>query len=227
MENYDNSNEIKAILVGQSGVGKTNLIQTCIGEKFDSCSAPTMYCSFRQKRFNIQEKEYIVNLWDTCGQEFYKSINQMFYRNAEIVIFVFDITKKASLIDIDNWITIVKEELGTNITCGLVGNKKDLFLNAQVDEDEAIEFAKKRGMQCKYVSAKTEPKSFSEFLQKLMTDPISANKLKDPTDNTENIINNNLTLLNKKRGMTIKLVHNKSDKNITIGNKKSKFFWFC
>ena len=185
-----------------------------------------MNCSFRQKRFNIQEKEYIVNLWDTYGQEFYKSINQMFYRSAEIVIFVFDITKKASLIDIDDWITIVKEELVTNITCGLVGNKKDLFLNAQVDEDEGIEFAKKRGMQCKYVSAKTELKSFSEFLQKLMTDPISANKLKDPTDNTENVKNNNLTLLNKKRGMTIKLVHNKSDKIQLIKIKKVNFFIF-
>ena len=236
MENFDNSNEIKAILVGKSGVGKTNLINTCAGFAFNSSSVPTMNNTFLQKRFNINKKEYIINLWDTISQEQYNSVNRLFYRNAEIVIFVFDVTKRDSLEELDHWIDIIKEELGTNFVCGIVGNKNDLFLDAQVNEDEANEFAKQRGMKCQFVSAKTDPNRFSEFIEKLITEPISANKLKDPKDITNNNNNNNdsnntnMTVLNKKRGQSIKLVSQKAnsiDKNNDNKNSRSKSFWFC
>ena len=232
MENLDNSDEIKAIIVGKSGVGKTCLINTCAGFKFDSSSTPTMNNSFLQKKFIINKKEYIINLWDTISQEAYNSVNRLFYRNAEIVIFVFDVTNKESLEQVDYWIGLVKEELGTNFVCGIVGNKNDLFLDAKISEEEANDFAQKRGMKCQFVSAKTDPERFSEFLKKLITEPVSANRLKDPKDNNGNNNSNNInmTLLNKKRGNSIRLESQKKakgDNNKHKNNNNSKSFWFC
>ena len=232
MESLDNSDEIKAIIVGKSGVGKTSLINTCAGFKFDPTSAPTMSNSFLQKRFEINKKEYIINLWDTISQEAYNSVNRLFYRNAEIVIFVFDVTNKESLEQLDHWIGIIKEELGTNFVCGVVGNKNDLFLDAKITEEEANDFAQKRGMKCQFVSAKTDPERFSEFLKKLITEPISANRLKDPKDdngNNKDSNNINMTVLNKKRGKSIKLKIKKKaiDDRNKHKNNNSKSFWFC
>ena len=108
---------------------------------------------------------------------------------------MFDITKKDSLEELDHWSDIIKEELGTNFVCGLVGNKNDLFLDAEVNEDEANEFAKQRGMKCQFVSAKTDSNRFSEFIEKLLPEPISANKLKGQKDITNNNNNNDSNFL--------------------------------
>ena len=245
-----NTNEIKAILIGDSGVGKTCLINTCAGFNFDSKPSLTMNCSFIQKRFNINNKEYIVTLVDTIGQESYLSVNKMFYRGSEVVIFVFDITNKESLYGLDFWIKNVLEELGTNFACGLVGNKNDLFLDAKVSEEEAKKYASSKGIKCKMCSAKTDPESFSDFLEQLITQPLSQNKLKidteksdknendkkdnnkdnqkDKNDKVNKELNSNIAVINKKRGASIKL---KPDKNqnekgsssSTSNNKKTSF----
>ena len=231
MKTIDNNDEIKAILVGKPGVGKTNLINTCAGFKFCLNSTPTMASTFVQKKFYINNKEYTVNLWDTISQEHYDSISRIFYKNSEIVVFVFDITKKDSLEDLDRWIRIIREELGTNFVCGIVGNKNDLFLESQVTEEEANEFAQKRGMKCQFVSAKTDPDRFSEFLEKLITEPISANKLRDPKDTNNNDSNNTkMTVLTKKRGHSILLKPEKKLNNDKDNNKKNnsnKSFLSC
>ena len=220
----DNSNEIKAILVGKSGVGKTNLINTCGGFPFNSSSTPTTTNTFIQKRFTIDKKEYIINLWDTMGQEQYLSINKIFYKGAEIVIFVFDITDKESLYDIDNWIKTIKEEIGSNFVCGIVGNKKDLFLKEQVNEEEAAKYAKSKGIKCKILSCKTSPNAFPDFLKQIITEPMCENKLKsDNEGKNSNYVrqNSNMTVLNRKRGVTIKLQKTEK-KQENKGNK-----WFC
>ena len=247
-----NSNEIKAILIGDSGVGKTCLINTCAGFDFDSKLSLTMNCSFVQKRFNINNKEYIVNLWDTNGQECYFSVNKMFYRGSEVVIFIFDITNKESLYGLDKWIKNVIEELGTNFSCGIVGNKNDLFLDAKVSEEEAKKYASSKGIKCIMCSAKTDPVSFSNFLEQLITQPISQNKLKINTDKSdknennkndnkkenqidkdENInkeINSNIAVITKKRGASIKLKPDrKQSDNGSSSSRKSnnKFKSFC
>ena len=236
MESNNNSNEIKTILVGQSGVGKTCLINTCAGFEFDSRPSLTMNCSFVQKKFNINKKEYIVNLWDTIGQEDYFSVNKMFYRGSEIVILVFDITNKESLYDLDKWIKILIEELGTNFACGIVGNKTDLFLDAKVSNKEAKEYASSKGIKCKMCSAKTDPQSFSDFLKQLIIEPISQNKLKNDKDKIENDKNDNkkeikeknennckITVLNKKRGASIKLKKDNNQNERKSIRRKRKF----
>ena len=117
MTNNDDKEEIKAILVGDPGVGKTNLINTCIGKPFDPRSNSSITTSFVEKQFIINNKEYNINLWDTASQEHYKSMNHLFYRGSEIVIFVFDVTSEESLSNLEFWIKNVKDELGQNVVC--------------------------------------------------------------------------------------------------------------
>ena len=208
-----NNDEIKAILVGKSGVGKTNLINTCAGDKFDPSTTPNITTNLRQKKFEINNKEYVINLWDTMGQETYLSINKIFFKGAEIVIFVFDITKKDSFDKLDFWIENVVEILGTDFACGIVGNKNDLFLEAEVTEEEVKKYANSKGIKYKLVSAKTDPESFSEFLEILIKEPMNKNKLKkskndnkDNKDNKEKELNNdNENFTTRKKENSIKL----------------------
>ena len=208
-----NNDEIKAILVGKSGVGKTNLINTCAGDKFDPSTTPNITTNLRQKKFEINNKEYVINLWDTMGQETYLSINKIFFKGAEIVIFVYDITKKDSFDALDFWIKNVVEILGTDFACGIVGNKNDLFLEAEVTEEEVKKYADSKGIKFKLVSAKTDPERFSEFLEILIKEPMNKNKLKkskndnkDNKDNKEKELNNdNENFTTRKKENSIKL----------------------
>ena len=89
-------NEIKIILIGNSGVGKTNLINTSIGLNFNHVENTTASSSFVAKEFIINDEKYTANLWDTAGQEAYRGITQLFFRGSEIVILVYDICSPTS-----------------------------------------------------------------------------------------------------------------------------------
>ena len=225
MSNKDNYHEIKAILVGKSGVGKSNLINTCVGDKFDPSSTPTIANSLRQKKFEINNKVYVINLWDTMGQETYLSINKIFFKGAEIVIFVYDITKKDSFDALDFWIRNVVEILGTDFACGIVGNKNDLFLEAEVTEEEVKKYADSKGIKFKLVSAKTDPERFSEFLEILIKEPMNKNKLKkskndnkDNKDNKNNKDNKEKELNNDNENFTTR----KKENSIKLDAKQTK-----
>ena len=165
----DEKSEIKAILIGNPGVGKTNLINTCLGMDFDSQYISTSSGSFRTKKIIIDDKLYTVNLWDTAGQETYKAITKIFIKNSQIVIFVYDITDIHSFKELDEWIEMCKQNLDQNeYISGIVGNKFDLFLKEQIPEKEARQFAQDRGMKFALVSAKDNPEAFEIFLKELI-----------------------------------------------------------
>ena len=165
----DEKSEIKAILIGNPGVGKTSLINTCLGMDFDSQYISTSSGSFRTKKIIIDDKLYTVNLWDTAGQETYKAITKIFIKNSQIVIFVYDITDIHSFKELDEWIEMCKQNLDQNeYISGIVGNKFDLFLKEQIPEKEARQFAQDRGMKFALVSAKDNPEAFEIFLKELI-----------------------------------------------------------
>ena len=165
----DEKSEIKAILIGNPGVGKTSLINTCLGMDFDSQYISTSSGSFRTKKIIIDDKLYTVNLWDTAGQETYKAITKIFIKNSQIVIFVYDITDIHSFKELDEWIEMCKQNLDPNeYISGIVGNKFDLFLKEQIPEKEARQFAQDRGMKFALVSAKDNPEAFEIFLKELI-----------------------------------------------------------
>ena len=161
---------IKAILIGDVFVGKTSLINVSIGLDFNPTEKATISSTYVEKKITIDSQKYCINLWDTAGQETLKSLTKLFFKGSQIVIFVYDITDKKSFVGLKQWVEEVEKIIENKYVCGIVGNKKDLYSKEQVNEDEAIEYAKSKGMKFKLVSAKDNPKLFNDFLEELVKD---------------------------------------------------------
>ena len=151
-----NGEAIKAVLIGNSGVGKTCISQRYINESFENQPGSTLGASYFQKLLEIDEKPVRLDIWDTAGQERYRSMGKMFYKDAHIVLFIYDITDEKSFIELkDVWYNELKKTGEKNTVLAVVGNKSDLYLNEKVEENEARKWAKEIGAIFGLVSAKT------------------------------------------------------------------------
>ena len=185
-EEEDDDDEIKVILIGETGTGKTSLINTSIGLEFKQKLESTHSSSIIQKTITIKDKSYTINLWDTIGQEQYRALNKIFMKGAKIVIFVYDITRLETFQQLDFWFDSTKEVLGDKPILGIIGNKSDLYYQEAVNEDVAEEYAKKKGVSFSLASAKT-PKNFCDFLEELVTKYIQKNEGKAEKHNTKKL----------------------------------------
>ena len=173
----EGQSEIKVILIGDSGVGKTNLINITTGNRFDINEKTTIASNYSVKKMVINEKEYIIKLWDTIGQEKFRQLSKIFFSNSKIVILVYDITNKVSFEALPNWLKDVEEEIGLDFVRGVVANKMDLYLNEEIKENEGEEYAKSINAKFLATSAKKDdPKIFIEFLGNLLTEYLSLYK---------------------------------------------------
>ena len=172
-EEDNNSNLIKVILVGDSGTGKTQLITVAAGFEFNSTSLTTTSCSYVQIKLQKNKKEYKINLWDTIGQEKYRSLTKIFLKDSKIVIFVYDITNRATFDSLKYWKKIIDDVLGPTPLFGVVGNKNDLYLEEKVKEDEGEAFAKSINAKFLYTSAKNESNAFIKFIEQILDDYVA------------------------------------------------------
>ena len=168
----EEDNGIKVIFLGESHVGKTNLIKISIGKPFEMESITTWAASYVPKEFFFKNQKYIFNLWDTIGQETYRSLTKIFFKGANIVILVYDITERKSFEELDYWYGQVKNELGDNFILAIVGNKIDLYAEEKVSEEEGQSYANEKGSKFALCSAKDDPKGFIKFLEELFQDYI-------------------------------------------------------
>ena len=160
---------IKIILLGETGVGKTNLINCYFGNKFMRDNLTTISAHQSHQTVNIKNNICYVDIWDTMGQEKFHSVTQSLIKGSHIVIFVYDVTNIKTFEEIDFWVNLAKEEVSVDKTVfGLVGNKLDLYDNIQVGTNEAKEYAKKISAYFSETSAKETPQIFKEFVQKLL-----------------------------------------------------------
>ena len=160
-------NEIKVILVGESGTGKTSLINATMGLPFKESLESTTANSFSSKTITINNKEYVLNLWDTIGQEKFRSLTKIFIKDSKIVILVYDITRKASFNELNFWLKMIQDILGDEPILGICGNKSDLFVKEQVKEEEVKKYSEEKNIPFKLTSAKN-PMSFNKFLEDLV-----------------------------------------------------------
>ena len=164
----DNLITKKVILLGDTSVGKTSLINAIAGKKFNPNMPSSNSTNYIQKIYGIDSIKYKVNLWDTAGQEKYRQITKLFYKGSDIVIFVYDITVRDTFYSLEDWIKEVKDIIDNKYICGIVGNKRDLYFEEEIKEEEAKQFANKNNMKFKLVSAKNDPKRFDDFLRELL-----------------------------------------------------------
>ena len=168
-------NNIKIILVGSSGTGKTNIIKAITNSPFSEDTSSTLTSAFVAKNMKIGNKIYNIELWDTAGQEKYRSLTKIFIVSSKIVIFVYDITQKRSFEEIDYWVKTVKESLDGTPIFALFGNKKDLYLEEQVDENEGKNKGEEIGAYFKLTSAKSERENLNEYINELVTMYVNKN----------------------------------------------------
>ena len=189
--------ETKVILVGESGVGKTNLINIITGGEFNKNEKSSSTASFLNKKLKVKGNEYTINLWDTIGQESLRQMAKLFYNNSKIVIFVYDITERNSFDELNKyWVKIIEEKLGKNVIKGIVANKIDLFMKEQVTQEEGEEYAESIGALFLSTSAKTEsPAKFENFLIQLYEQYLNK-KEQGPDESNEQ--NNNKSIILKK-----------------------------
>ena len=166
----DEKEEIKIILIGDSGVGKTNLVNSVMGLSFLENESPTVSGSFYSKKYEINDNTYIANIWDTAGQEAYKGITQLFFRGSEIVILVYDICSSSSFESLNQWYELCQDTINNEHIYAIVGNKNDLYLNSEVNENEAKAFADNKNIKFRLVSAKCNPQGFIDFIEELIMD---------------------------------------------------------
>ena len=150
MSNEGNSKilQVKAVLIGDAGVGKTCIIKRFTNVNFDENNPSSISSEYSRKEFTIKEidKTIIFNIWDTAGQEVYRSLAQIFFKDAQIIILVYDITNKNSFENlIKYWYPQVISNSLDNVILGIAGNKNDLYSEAEVIEEEAITWADKIG----------------------------------------------------------------------------------
>ena len=172
----------KIVLVGDAGTGKTCIISRFVNDKFNKSQMTTACPSFCTKTISYPQYKKTINLdiWDTAGQEMYRSISKLFYKNASVGILVYDITSIKSFQNIkDYWYNELKQNTDSNIIFNLVGNKIDLFENEEVNEEEAKEYAKSINANFYLTSAKNNLEITNLFLQ-------SGAKFIDPNLNSEN-----------------------------------------
>ena len=130
----------KIIVIGDPGVGKSCLTGRAVKDKFDSQYAPTIGFEFLTYSVKIEGKIIKLQIWDTCGQEMYRSLISNFYRNASLAMMVYSIDSKESFIHINTWLKEVKIQSHPDVKIILIGNKSDLEDKRSVTYEEAKKF---------------------------------------------------------------------------------------
>ena len=170
----DNGINIKIVLNGESGVGCNTLAHRATGKEFISESAVLNYC-YTPIKFFVNYREIEVSLLNGPGQERFRSLSKFFLKNANIILFVYDITYKQSYDYLDERIEMAKKLLENKFIGAIIANKNDLFLEEKINEEKGREFAKKQNYKFYLVSAKDNPQAFINCLDELVKDYILAN----------------------------------------------------
>lgn len=146
---------LKIVVVGDSGVGKTCLLIRFVRDIFDEECQPTLGVEFLTKIVQTEQHRIQLQLWDTAGQELFRSVTRGYYRGSAGALLVFDLTNRDSFDNITSWLTDIRNVARADVVTLLIGNKADLADKRQVSTEEAEAFAKEKGMQYFETSAKT------------------------------------------------------------------------
>ena len=144
----DDSYEImvKVVLVGDSGVGKTNIMSKYLKNQFREDSKATVGVEFGSKQFTVENHQIKAQIWDTAGQERYKAITSAYYKGAKGAFVVYDITRKNTFETVNKWVSDISAAADKKITLILIGNKNDLEDQRQVTKEMGEEKAKELGL---------------------------------------------------------------------------------
>ena len=170
----DDIKELKMILLGEPGVGKTNIISRYLSGSFNQSSNPTIGSTFGEKIIKKEGVTYSLKVWDTTGQERYNSITKLFVKGSHIVILVYSIDNLQSFEKINFWLNYIKEELQEGkYILGILGNKRDLYEFEVVSEEDGKKLAQKKNAVFGLVSAKIDVNGIINYFDTILEEYIS------------------------------------------------------
>ncbi|GMM35714.1 Rab family GTPase [Saccharomycopsis crataegensis] len=167
---YDYEYLFKIVLIGDSGVGKSNLLSRFTRNEFNIESRSTIGVEFATRTVEIDGKRVKAQIWDTAGQERYRAITSAYYRGAVGALVVYDISKSESYESVSRWLKELKEHADANIIIELVGNKSDLDHLRAVPTDEAKHFAAENQLlftEASALNAENVDLSFHQLLKSI------------------------------------------------------------
>ena len=171
MSNYDFL--IKCILIGDSGVGKSCLLRQFLESLFQPYIEPTIGIEFGSKLLTVKDSVVRLQIWDSAGQENYRSITRSYYRNTSCALLVYDITSRRTFESLNNWLEDARNFGNGAMRFVLVGNKADSEGERQVRREEGEEFARANAMLFFEVSAK-ETLNVSKMFELLVENVLAA-----------------------------------------------------
>ncbi|CAF3391724.1 unnamed protein product [Rotaria sp. Silwood2] len=162
----------KILIIGDSGVGKTTILQRFAQDYFSTEYVATIGVDFQIRTLEIDSKRCKLQIWDTAGQDRFKCVVSSFYRNANGVIICFDITDLESFRNVNNWLEEVKRYCPEQTPMFLIGTKSDLKTRRMVSEEMIKTYAEKNQLLYLETSSKTNEnveKCFIDFTRTLVS----------------------------------------------------------
>ena len=208
----------KLVFIGDPGVGKTCIISRFLKGTFDADQITTVGASYASKTIKISEtnESLTLDIWDTAGQEKYRSLTRIFFQGAKLAILVYDITRKDSFENLKNvWLKELKDHADKNVVLGVAGNKSDLYEKEEVPEQEAREYAKSIGAIFCLTSAQNNS-GIEELFEEM------GKKFLDPNSTINESENQNLDQAHKQKKDEKKKEKKEEQKNIQLKNVKKK-----
>jgi len=157
--------EVKVVLLGDTGVGKSSLVLRFVQNNFKPFSESTIGASFMSKMIMVSGKPIKFQIWDTAGQEKYHSLAPMYYRGAAAAIIVYDITRLSTFKTLKSWVEELRSQGPKDIAIAIAGNKADLGSKREVDTAIASAYAEEIGAMYLETSAKDDQNVHDIFVQ--------------------------------------------------------------
>uniref|UniRef100_A0A8B9PHK5 small monomeric GTPase n=1 Tax=Apteryx owenii TaxID=8824 RepID=A0A8B9PHK5_APTOW len=165
---------LKLLLVGDSAVGKSSLLLRFTEGAFEPCLKPTIGVDFKVKKMVVDGHAVQLAIWDTAGQERFRTLTPSYYRGAQGVVLVYDVTRKDTFTGLESWLNELEMyTTRSNTVKMLVGNKTDKP-DREVERREGLQFARKRSLLFIETSAKTQDgvrHAFEELVIKILQTP--------------------------------------------------------
>ncbi|KAK4302358.1 hypothetical protein Pmani_025543 [Petrolisthes manimaculis] len=152
---YRPSRMFKIVFIGNSGVGKTSFIHRASTGQYVANTSTTVGVDYRTLELGVGSVLGVFQLWDTAGQERFRSITRQYYRNADAVVVMYDVSSESSFLSVLDWISSVKETATEELLVAVIGNKVDLHQSRAVPLDLALELVRDEGCLVREASAAT------------------------------------------------------------------------
>ena len=224
--NIDTSYQInkqKLILIGDVAVGKTSIINSLLGQKFNEEYEPSIGVDFFSKTLKYKGKSIKLQIWDSAGQEKFRSLIPNYIRGASLIILVYDITNKTSFNNLNSWIEFINNYESTTII--ICGNKIDLKDKREVSYEEGEKFSEEKKMDFFEISAKEETNLLNMLFSSVASLPFFNtlnNEIKSKEELISDLEKENMDNLNNNDDDNLGIGNEAKDKKLNVVGKEKK-----